>query len=183
MTSEIVQLSEKLKSRVDTKLILLEYPEPNVVEIVPSGPDTFEISVGLYDEKWLVTSSFWCTVDCGSLENVYSLVCWLLTPYSRIVESWNGPQLLATWIEWYTEEGWESTDHNYLVIPKDDSPLTGATEMVIRHQAVFLDSAFSTHFPGAKLDQAGYPIGTLLGRTCYKPSSDGWHPVGVPTAD
>ena len=89
MTSEIVQLSEKLKSRVDTKLILLEYPEPNVVEIVPSGPDTFEISVGLYDEKWLVTSSFWCTVDCGSLENVYSLVCWLLTPYSRIVESWN----------------------------------------------------------------------------------------------
>ena len=183
MISELVPLVEKLKSRVETKQIALEFPSANELKVVPAAEDTFPIWAIFEDSMYHVGAAKWCTqFETG--EQASTLISWLLTPYYRIISSCKNGEDLATWIEIYTDQGWEGTEFNFFGEPnKEESPVEGADEISILQQAVFLDSAFPTHYPAAHLDQAGYPVGTILGETKYENRNGEWHPVGVPIAE
>jgi hypothetical protein len=181
MISELVPLVDKLQSRLKSKLIALEFPSANELKVVPSGEDTFPLWAIFEDDVYQVGAANWCA-HFETAEQAGSVICWLLTPYYRIVRSIRDGEDLATWIELYTDQGWEGTEYNYFTEPtsEEQSPIDGADEIVILQQAVFLDSAFPSYYPAAHLDQAGYPVGTILGETKFLNQTGEWHPVGVP---
>ena len=183
MISELVPIVEKLKSRVDTKRISLEFPSATELTVVPSGDDTFSVWTrfenGIYDAG----AANWCA-QFETAEQAGSVICWLLTPYYRIVRSVKAGEDIATWIELYTDQGWEGTEYNYFKMQGDEqSVVADADKVIILQQAVFLDSAFPTYYPAAHLDQAGYPVGTILGETTFENRNGEWHPVGVPITE
>ena len=183
MIAEMVPLVEKLQSRADTKRISLEFPSASELRVVPEGEDTFVIDAGFENGKFSVGAAHW-HAHFDKVEQACAVICWLLTPYYRIVRSQLGEEMIATWLEIYNNEGWESSNPVYFVDPTDmDSPLDGADKLFILQQAVFLDSAFTTYFPAAHLDQAGYPVGTLLGETRFENQNGDWLPIGVPVAE
>ena len=183
MIPELIHLCERLKSRVETKRISLEFPSASELRIVPAGEDTFPIWAMFEDGQFHVGAAHWCT-QFETSEQASSVICWLLTPYYRIVRSVKAGADIATWIELYTDQGWEGTEYNYFETPnEDESPIKDANEIIILQQAVFLDSAFATYYPAAHLDQAGYPVGTILGETRFENQKGEWHPVGVPVAE
>ena len=181
MIPELVHLSEKLKSRVETGRITLEYPSASSLRVLPKGDDTFKIDAEFVDGAFLVSVAAWHG-QFELAEQASAVICWLLTPYYRVVRSICADQNLATWIEIYTNEGWEGTEYVYFGEPME-SPLDGADGIVILTQAVFLDSAFETYYPAAHLDQARYPIGTILGETQFENQKGEWQPVGIPVAE
>ena len=183
MIPELVPIVEKLQSRVDTKRISLEFPSAHEVAIVPSAEDTFPVWVMYEEGVYHVGAAEWCA-QFESAEQAGSVICWLLTPFYRIVRSVGAGNDIATWIELYTDQGWEGTEYSYFTErAEDESPLEGANQIIILQQAVFLDSAFATYYPAAHLDQAGYPVGTILGETRFENQNGEWHPVGVPIAE
>ena len=183
MIPELIPIVEKLKSRTETGRIALEFPTSNELKVVPSAEDTFPIWVIFEDSAYHVGAAKWCT-QFETAEQASTLISWLLTPYYRIIRSSKDGEDFATWIEIYTDQGWEGTEFNYFTAPGDEeSPVDEADEISILQQAVFLDSAFPTHYPAAHLDQAGYPVGTILGETKYENRNGEWHPVGVPIAE
>lgn len=183
MIPELVPIVEKLRSRTETGRISLEFPAAETIHVIPSGEDTFPITVGFESDRYEVGASRW-HAHFDKVEQAFAVICWLLTPYYRIVRSQRGEKLIATWLEIYRDEGWDESNAVYFVDPTTlDSPVDGADEIFIRQQAVFLDSAFATYYPSAPLDAAGYPIGTILGETKYENRNGEWHPVGVPVAE
>ena len=183
MLAELVPIVEKLQSRVDTGRILLEFPSGNHINIVPTAEDTFPIWAIFEDSLYHVGAAKWST-QFDTADQASTLIRWLLTPYYRILRSVKDGVDLATWIEIYTDQGWEGTEFNYFTESGDgESPVEGADEISILQQAVFLDSAFTTHYPASHLDQAGYPVGTILGATKYESRYGEWHPVGIPSAE
>ena len=183
MIPELIHLCEKLNSRVETQRISLEFPSAFELRVVPVAEDTFPVWAIFEDSQYHVGAAHWSALF-DTVEQACSVICWLLTPYYRIVRSIKAGEDIATWIELYTDQGWEGTEYNYFKIPSEDqSPVEGADEIVILQQAVFLDSAFATYYPAAHLDQAGYPVGTILGETRFENQNGEWHPVGVPVAE
>ena len=183
MISELVRIVEKLQSRTDTGRISLEFPSADCLIVVPVGNDTFPIGVSFDAGQYVVSASKW-HAGFGELDHAAAAVCWLLTPYYRIVRSAKVGADIATWIEIYTNAGWEGTEYIYFVPSVEgESPIEDADEIVILTQAVFLDSAFETYYPAAHLDEARYPVGTILGETRFENQNGEWHPVGVPNAE
>jgi hypothetical protein len=183
MIPEIAQLADKLTSRSDTKRITLERGTESSLLIVPATEDTFPITASYDDNTYTVSAAKW-QANFDQLNQASAAICWLLTPYYRIVRSTQAGNDIATWIEIYTNDGWEGTKYHYFVNQETlESPIDGADEITILQQAVFLDSAFPAYYPAAHLDQAGYPLGTILGETTYTMQNGDWHPVGVPVAE
>jgi hypothetical protein len=183
MIPELELLCDKLKSRVDSKRIYLEFPSETSLRIVPAAQDSFSLEVSFENGLYEVSAAKWLS-EFDQLEQASAAICWLLTPYYRIVRSAKSGSDIATWIEIYTNEGWEGTRYVYFVDPSTlQSPIDDADEIVILQQAVFLDSAFETYYPAAHLDEARYPVGTILGETTYSNHSGDWAPVGVPIAE
>lgn len=183
MIEEIANLSAKLKSRVDTGRISVEYPSAFALRIVPGAEDTFSIEVLVEDDLFVVSAADWES-KFDDVDQVAAMVCWLLTPYYRIVRSTKAGEFIAKWVEIYTDEGWQGTRYDFSIDPTTiESPVENADEITIVQQAVFLDSAFPSYYPGAHLDQAGYPLGTILGETKYAMQNGDWQPVGVPLAE
>jgi hypothetical protein len=183
MIPEIESLSATLNSRVNTKRIALNFPSDSSFVITSTVDDTFPIEVSYRDGKYTVGVDEWHGHFAEERE-ASAVVTWLLTPYYRIVQSEKNGEAIATWLEIYTDSGWEGTEYVYFVDPNTiSSPAENADQIHIRQQAIFLDSAFTTHFPGAHLDEAGYPLGTILGKTAYQRRDDGWYPIGVPDAE
>ncbi len=183
MIPEIELLAEKLKSRAETKRISLEFSSEITLTVVPAGPDTFPIFVSYEEGIFEVSAAKW-RGEFDQLDQASAATCWLLTPYYRIVRSSQKGSDIATWLELYTNEGWEGTKYVYFIDPQTiESPIYGADEIVILQQAIFLDSAFETYYPAAHLDEARYPIGTILGETTYSNQTGEWAPIGVPIAE
>lgn len=183
MIPEIESLSVKLKSRVETKRISLDFPSESSFVISSSLEDTFRIEVSFADGKYEIAVNDWHG-HFDEEREAAAVMTWLLTPYYRIVKSEKGGTPIATWLEIYTDSGWEGTEYVYFQDPSTmNSPAENADTIHIQQQAIFLDSAFTSHFPGAHLDEAGYPLGTILGTTAYEKRNDGWYPTGVPNAE
>jgi hypothetical protein len=183
MIAEMVHLVEKLQSRADTKRISLEFPSASELRVVPGAEDTFVIDVGFEHGKFLVGAAHW-HAHFDDVEQASAAICWLLTPYYRILRSSKAGADIATWIEIYTNEGWEGLKYvTFDANQGNESPVQNADEIIILQQAVFLDSAFPTYYPAAHLDEAGYPVGTILGETKYQSVNGEWEPVGVPVAE
>ncbi len=183
MIPEIVALTEKLKSRVETGRISLEYPSAFELRVVPSAQYTFPILVSFDDDGFRIQAADW-RATFETVDAVSSVICWLLTPYYRIVRSSVQGSNIATWVEIYTDQGWEGTEYVYFVDQDElSSPIDGADQIFILQQAVFLDSKFPEYYPAAHLDQAGYPVGTILGETTFEIQNGEWHPIGVPLAE
>lgn len=168
---------------MDTGRISLEFLDAERLRVVPAGEDTFPIVVNFDAGLYIVSAAKW-HASFGDLDQVTAAICWLLTPYYRIVRSTKGSEGVATWVEIYTNAGWEGTEYVYFdPLVESESPVEGADEIVILTQAVFLDSAFETYYPAAHLDEARYPVGTILGETRFENQNGEWHPVGVPVAE
>ena len=183
MSPEIESLSSRFQSRAETKRISLSFPNESTFRITSSLPDTFDVEVEFKDGKYLVQAGGWHS-HFEEIDQARAVCTWLLTPYYRIARSEKNGDAIATWLELYTETGWEGTEYVYFVDPTTmNSPAENADEIHILQQAIFLDSAFTTHYPGAHLDGAGYPVGTILGETVYMRRDDGWYPIGVPEAE
>lgn len=183
MIPELELLCDKLKSRVDSKRISLEFLSESSLKVVPAAQDTFPITVTFENGQFEVAAAKW-RAEFDQLDQASAAICWLLTPYYRIVRSAKTGSDIATWIEIYTNEGWEGTKYVYFVDSSTlESPVEDADEIIIVTQAVFLDSAFPSYYPAAHLDEAGYPVGTILGETTYSNHTGDWAPVGVPIAE
>jgi hypothetical protein len=57
MILEIVPLVEKLKSRVNTNRISLDFPSADSIIVVPSSDDTFPLSVSFSNNNYLVSAA------------------------------------------------------------------------------------------------------------------------------
>jgi len=183
MIPELGLLSDKLASRVQTNKISLVSESESSFRIESQVEDSFPLSVSFAEGRYEIEAAWWHS-DYEDPNQAFAAVCWLLTPYFRVVASFTQDEIIATWLESYTDQGWEATKYLYFVDPANlESPVENADIIKIQTQAVFLDSSFTTHFPAAHLDQAGYPLGTILGETSYERREDGWYPVGVPTAE
>lgn len=183
MIPELDLLIGKLASRIQTKKISVVETSDAAFRIEPQVEDSFPIAISFDEGKYLVEAAWWHS-DYEDPMQAFAAICWLLTPYYRIVGSFAGEEIIATWLEQCTDQGWEAHKYIYFVDPTGlESPVDNADIIKIRTQAVFLDSSFSTHNPAAHLDQAGYPLGTILGETSYERRDDGWYPFGVPEAE
>ncbi len=183
MIPELELLRDKLSSRITTGRIKLEEDRSDAFRVVPTIEDSFPLQVSFKDGNYGVEAGPWH----GHFEDFQSasaVVCWLLTPYYRIVTAKQDGNPIASWLEIYADAGWSSTEFVYFVDPSAfESPAEVADVITILVQAVFLDSAFTTYYPAAHIDSAGYPLGTILGETSYEKRNDGWYPVGVPDAE
>ncbi|MBS1700388.1 MAG: hypothetical protein JST12_01895 [Armatimonadetes bacterium] len=183
MIPELESLRDKLASREQTGRIRIDSESDEAFAIVPTIEDTFTINVSYSDGTYQIAVGPWY----GQFEDIQSasaVTCWLLTPYYRIATSYTQDQPIASWLEIYTDAGWESTEYVYFEDSDSiESPVDNADKIVILTQAVFLDSSFTAYHPAAHLDGAGYPLGTIIGETTYEMREDGWYPTGVPIAD
>ena len=136
MIPELELLCDKLKSRVDSKRISLEFPSESSLNVVPATPDTFPIMVSFENGQYEVAASKW-RAEFDQLDQASAAICWLLTPYYRIVRSVQTGSDIATWIEIYTNEGWEGTRYVYFVDPSTlQSPIEDADEIIDRKSVV-----------------------------------------------
>lgn len=183
MIAELELLREKLASRLATNRIALEAQSEDAFQILPKVEDGFPITISFREGRYEIEAGMWHGHFEKSQE-ASAVMCWLLTPYYRIVTSYRGGEPIATWLEIYADDGWNGTEFVYFVDPTGlESPADNADMIKILVQAIFLDSAFASYYPAAHLDQAGYPLGTILGETSYERRNDGWYPIGVPEAE
>lgn len=183
MIPELELLRDKLNSRVQTGRIKLDEQSESSFSVVPTVEDSFPINVHYSDGRYVIEVEPWHG-HFEDLQSAGAVVCWLLTPYYRVVTSVGNEKNIATWLEIYADDGWNGTEFVYFVDPNSiESTTDGADTIKILTQAVFLDSAFTTYYPGAHIDSAGYPLGTIIGQTSYVRRNDGWYPVGVPEAE
>lgn len=89
------------------------------IDIQPSGPDTFPVTV--YDEgdQAMIASGRWHTHYDDPMQLAFC-VLWLLTPFYRLVEELKGGVLVATWIERYEKTGWEGFEPVFFLNPEDE---------------------------------------------------------------
>ncbi len=183
MIPELELLRENLASRLKTNRIALEELGDDSIKILPKIEDSFPITASYREGRYEIEAGMWHG-HFEKIEEASAVMCWLLTPYYRVVTSFQKGEPIATWLEIYADDGWNGTEFVYFVDPNTiASPAENADAIKILVQAVFLDSAFASYYPAAHLDQAGYPLGTILGETSYELRNDGWYPVGVPEAE
>ncbi|MBL8061150.1 MAG: hypothetical protein JNK63_10605 [Chthonomonas sp.] len=138
---------------------------------LPVGyPETFPITV--YDEgdECMVAALRWHT-HFNDPEEACQSVCWLLTPYNRLVEEYKGALYVSGWVEHYTDQGWMRVCPVFYLNP-DHPPdwVAGPNEeyqLVIYQQAVLSPPApFTSYFPNAILEEETLlPVGSILGKS------------------
>lgn len=178
LVPELQQIHDAFNSRARTGNLKLQITTPTELMLVPQVPDSFPISIQLVAEADIVVTLEPYHEHMSGVEQATSLAMWLLTPYYRVVAMYAAGKLIKTFLELYQDGGWNARPATFFVNP--DEGLPEFDEIRIRHQAVFLDSSYLTYYPHAELDQAGCPLGTLLGETIYHQRNGEWHPVNVP---
>lgn len=131
------------------------------VELVPSLPDTFPVTVYDQGEDAMIAAGRWHT-HYEEPDQVAWCALWLMTPYYRLVEELKGGVLVATWIERYEETGWEGFEPVYFLNPEhpESWELLGDERYVRRYtQQGLLPSPqpYGELCPGAHLDEEGLP--------------------------
>ena len=147
-----------------------------ITPCLPHGyPETFPITV--YDEghECMVSALRWHT-HFEDPEEACLGVCWLLTPYNRLIEEYKGSLYVASWLEHFTDTGWEKTSPVYFLNPDHAADwLAGPDEeyrLIIHQQAALAPpEPFTRYFPNAEVESDTLlPVGSNLGKTTV-PSS------------
>lgn len=135
--------------------------------LIPKVPDSFSISI--YEEAGdvMVAADRWHTHFEDRLQAV-ACVLWLLTPYYRLVQELKSGVLVATWLEQYSPEGWLPSDPVFFLNPEnaeDWGTKNGEqyAHRIVQHAVLDSPRPFDQMFPGAELNEVGYPEGTVLG--------------------
>ncbi len=148
------------------------------LKITPTDPETFGIT--LYDEgdQAMIAAQRWHTHYDDPMQAAFCAL-WLLTPYYRLVEEFKGGLMVATWIERFTDEGWDGMEPAYFLNPEYPPDWeTGPTELYVRRyiqQALIAPpTPFEEIFPSAALDENGLPPGSVIGVS----SEESKEPIG-----
>lgn len=178
LVPDLQLLVDTLGSRIRTGKLAVETLAPNQIKLAPQVPDSFPIMLThAGPEDIIVSVDPWCE-HMNSVQQASSLAIWLLTPYYRLVTSFAAGMPVSAHAEVYQNEGW--APRKEVALQNSESEPLQPDEIRIRHQAVFLDSNYARYYPNAELDQAGCPMGTLLGETVYHLKNGEWHPTNVP---
>ena len=141
---------------------------------LPAGfPETFAITV--YDEgdECMVSALRWHT-HFYDPEAAFRGVCWLLTPYNRLVEEYKGALYVSGWVEQYTDQGWVRACPVFYLNPDHEADWEAGPEeeyqLIIYQQAVLSPPApFTSYFPNANLEEETLlPVGSVLGKSTLK---------------
>lgn len=137
------------------------------IRIVPTDPDTFQITIYDQGEDSMISAERWHTHYDDPLQTAWCAL-WLLTPYYRMAQEMKGGVLVATWIERYEAEGWQGFEPVYFLNPEHpDSwvPLPGETISRRYWQQAVLPppKPYSEFNPDAKLDQDLLPVESHIG--------------------
>ena len=169
---------DAFESRIQSGKLAVETPSAEQLLLIPQIPDSFPISISFAGPEDIVVAVEPWHEHMSSVQQATILAIWLLTPYYRVVTSYAAGMPIEAHAEVFQNEGWVSRVEVTLVNSGEELP--EPDEIRIRHQAVFLDSNYLRYYPQAELDQAGCPVGTLLGETIYHLRNGEWHPTNVP---
>lgn len=177
----VINLKEWLETVPDAPVDVLETTDS--FSIRPRAEDTFPVEINREEDGVVVCAFHW---HCHLKDHdAAAAVClWLMTPFARLVHEQIGKLPFASWIENYTENGWEKDD---MVMFKDPSI---PSSWVLKQNEKIIRSYFQQHVvdwrtpieqirPGVKLTPEGLPLGSYIGLredTATESSADRWPP-------
>jgi len=145
------------------KDLRLEIAASGVV-VVAEGEDRTTVGISYEETTYEVFSRPW-HAHFQDAEQAVACFRWLLTPFYRIGIDRQGDRVAAAWIERYLDDGWEPLHPVLFRNPTDPTAWMGGWTREYRQQAaVEIPVPYDEIVPGAKLDDRGFPLGTILGK-------------------
>lgn len=165
---EAIELFHRLVMLSDFQEFEVERSESHIT-VKPRGKKTFEVSIYDDGDSAMVAADRWHGHHTIPDQAAFCAL-WLLTPYYRVVSEFIGGVMVAVWIERYVENGWEGMEPVFYRNPDAPEEWTVEPGQKVFHRylqqvVVPPPKAYDELVPGVKLDQHGYPLGTVIGES------------------
>ena len=137
------------------------------VEIIPQDPDTYAVQMFDDGDEATVAVLGWHQ-HLDDPRDAVGCACGMLSPYYRVVEIYEEETLLKCFVERYEAAGWSSMGSRFLPLFRFrlKSPFSKEKRRRVEYQQAVIRPPvpWEEWYPGVKLDDAGLPVGSRLGR-------------------